>query len=654
MSGQLKIKKSLTALDVAVIAKELNSILTNSLIDNVYGLEDVNSLLLKLKLANGEITYLIIEGGSRINLTRHITTGTSKGRVGVFRRYLRGGRVYEVSQYGFERILEMYVKSSGKDIKIVVELLPRGVISVVEKDTGKVLVNTVDLNLKDRVLHPGLVYAYPPTFPNFLELSFNEFYEKLRIDREVGKSLVKSLGLPPELVNEVLDEDIRKKSVSELTVEEAHNIYLSLRNFIESAVNNPQPVVVICDSTPTHFYPFKPLKIKHSDNCVLMDFKTFNEALDEYFTSISTKKEVGEGVEHEKRKLEKTLDKVRTELSDAKRRYSEVDLKLKIVEERYAELEGMWSCVYDVVKRYGWGKVRELCKVDEVFSNEGVYVINLNGLKLTFNILEDFKTQYFNLKRELKQLEEKIRKAEEKALEIEKSLKEVTEVEKEKLTRKTLLKEVQWYSNYHWIRTTNGFLAIGGRDAQQNEKIVRKYLSDRDIFMHADVHGASAFVILTEGREPQEVDLKEVAVLAASYSRGWTTGLTSVDVFWVWGSQVSKAAPPGQYLPKGSFMIYGQKNFIKNVVLKLSLGLKVIDEKYYEIVVGPEDLVSKSCITYITLTPGDEEPNSIAREFLKHIKDKTPYDPRDLNEDYLIRFIPGRSTIINFSPLSKC
>ncbi len=654
MSEQSKIKKSLTALDVAVIARELNSILMNSLIDNVYGLS-INSLLLKLKLVNGETAYLILEGGSRANLTRHVTTGTSKGRVSIFRRYLRGGRIYEIFQHGFERILEISVRLSDKNVKVVVELLPRGVIAVVEEGTGKVLINTIDLNLKDRVLRPGLIYTYPPKFPNFLELSFNEFYENLRKDGEVGKNLVRFLGLPPELINEVLDEEIRKKNVNEVREEEAYNIYLSLKNFIMSVINSPQPVIVVCDSTPTHFYSFKPLKIKYSRNCTFVEFKTLNEALDEYFSTISIKTEAKESFEQEKQKLEKTLEKVRMELTDAIQKHSEISSKLKVIEERYAELEGIWLCVYDTVKKYGWDKVKDFCKVDEVHSSKGIYVINLEGLKLTFNVFEDFKTQYFNLKRELKQLDEKIRKAKEKASEIEESLSKIAEVEKERSTRKTLLKEVRWFTNYHWIRTTNGFLAIGGRDAQQNEKIVRKYLTDKDIFMHADVHGASAFVILTEGRMPQEVDLNEVAVLAASYSKGWSAGLTSVDVFWVWGSQVSKAAPAGQYLPKGSFMIYGQKNFIKNVVLKLSLGLKVNNEKYYEIVVGPEDLVKKSCVVYMTLIPGDEEPISIAKKFIKYIKDRTPYDPQDLNEDYLIRFIPGRSTILNLctSALNK-
>lgn len=43
--------------------------------------------------------------------------------------------------------------------------------------------------------------------------------------------------------------------------------------------------------------------------------------------------------------------------------------------------------------------------------------------------------------------------------------------------------------------------------------------------------------------------------------------------WWVYDHQVSKSAPSGEYLPTGSFMIRGKKNFLNPPKLELGLGL---------------------------------------------------------------------------------
>ncbi|MEM4594143.1 MAG: hypothetical protein QXU80_03840, partial [Zestosphaera sp.] len=67
-SEHVKVKKSLSSLDVAVIVKELSELIVNSRIDNVFRVGD-NSLLLKLVLSEGKHAHLIIEGGARVSLT---------------------------------------------------------------------------------------------------------------------------------------------------------------------------------------------------------------------------------------------------------------------------------------------------------------------------------------------------------------------------------------------------------------------------------------------------------------------------------------------------------------------------------------------------------------------------------------------------------
>jgi predicted ribosome quality control (RQC) complex YloA/Tae2 family protein len=64
---------------------------------------------------------------------------------------------------------------------------------------------------------------------------------------------------------------------------------------------------------------------------------------------------------------------------------------------------------------------------------------------------------------------------------------------------------------------------IGGRDAQQNEVIVKKYLKANDIYMHADVHGASSVVIKNPSAQPiPPTTLLQAATMTICRSSAWT------------------------------------------------------------------------------------------------------------------------------------
>lgn len=102
--------------------------------------------------------------------------------------------------------------------------------------------------------------------------------------------------------------------------------------------------------------------------------------------------------------------------------------------------------------------------------------------------------------------------------------------------------------------------------------------------MHADVHGAATVVIrnymsipATGTAIPQycrisDVTLQQAAVFALCHSVSWDNNLIN-KVYWVFDYQVSKTAPTGEYLPTGSFMIRGKKNYLAPYRLELGVGL---------------------------------------------------------------------------------
>lgn len=108
------------------------------------------------------------------------------------------------------------------------------------------------------------------------------------------------------------------------------------------------------------------------------------------------------------------------------------------------------------------------------------------------------------------------------------------------------------------VFTGEDFLVIAGKSADDNERIVHRHLDEKDIYVHADIHGGASGVIKTYGREPAESSLNEACRFVACFSKAWGC-IGSCDAYWVRADQVTKKPPSGQFLTKGSFMIYGKR-----------------------------------------------------------------------------------------------
>lgn len=204
----------------------------------------------------------------------------------------------------------------------------------------------------------------------------------------------------------------------------------------------------------------------------------------------------------------------------------------------------------------------------------------------------------------------------------EKEYKEKKPIVKEKTTKK-------WFEAFRWFTSSENFLAAGGKDATSNEVLIKKQTSGNDLVFHSDIFG-SPFYVIKDGTKAGEKTLQETAHICASYSRAWKDGLGSCDVYCVGSEQVSKTPKSGEFLQKGSFMIYGERRWFKNTELKIYLGFQG-NEVFLR--GSPEGLEH-----YVCIIPGNEKAKEIAEKIRKANKRKNIVSDF-LNED-IIKFIP--------------
>ncbi|NXD53531.1 NEMF factor, partial [Corvus moneduloides] len=186
--------------------------------------------------------------------------------------------------------------------------------------------------------------------------------------------------------------------------------------------------------------------------------------------------------------------------------------------------------------------------------------------------------KYYDHKRHAAKKTQKTVEAAEKAFKSAEKKTKQTLREVQTVTTIQKARKVYW-QKFLWFISSENYLVIAGRDQQQNELIVKRYLKPGDIYVHADLHGATSCVIKNPSGEPiPPRTLTEAGTMALCYSAAWDARVVT-SAWWVTHSQVSKTAPTGEYLTTGSFMIRGKKNFLPPSYLMMGFSfLFKVDE----------------------------------------------------------------------------
>eukprot|EP00581_Thalassiosira_minuscula_P003102 CAMPEP_0183746706 /NCGR_PEP_ID=MMETSP0737-20130205/66895_1 /TAXON_ID=385413 /ORGANISM="Thalassiosira miniscula, Strain CCMP1093" /LENGTH=1321 /DNA_ID=CAMNT_0025982409 /DNA_START=49 /DNA_END=4013 /DNA_ORIENTATION=+ len=139
-----------------------------------------------------------------------------------------------------------------------------------------------------------------------------------------------------------------------------------------------------------------------------------------------------------------------------------------------------------------------------------------------------------------------------------------------------------WFEKFAWFITSDNYLVVAGKDAQQNEQLVKRYLRPGDAYLHAEVHGAATCILRAKRRRRKDGKtqviplsdqaLREAGTFTICRSSAWSSKMVT-SAYWVESHQVSKTAPTGEYLTVGSFMIRGRKNFLPASSLEMGLAV---------------------------------------------------------------------------------
>ncbi len=652
--------KSMSNVDIFTVSDELNNLLTGARVDKSFQpTKDI--VVMRFHVAGTGRVDLVMQCGSRIHTSKYPLENPTNPPTFpmLLRKRVKGAHVVSVTQHNFDRVVEIKVKKD-KYYTIVVELFDKGNIILLDEENNIILPlkrkhwSTRDISSKKEYIFPEERGINP------INVSEDEF-KKIFIETE--SDVVRTLainGFGSLYAEEIIERaneitEINKNTSNEdLTSEQLSALYKSLNDLFDILKNEEYKPQIVKDGRKEDVLPLDLVKYEGFEKTY---YENFNEACDEFYSKKvnSDIKDVKERAWNKKvNKFEKRLRMQEETLDNFNKTIETSQYKGELIYSNYTTIENLINVVNSAIsKDYSFkeiGKILKKAKDDgmeeaqlfESIDKMGILTLKIEDTSITIDpklsIPENAESYYEKAKKAKKKTKGAIIAIEntKKQLEKIKSKKELA-MENISIPKKREKKNLKWYEKLRWFITSDNTLVVAGRDAGTNEAVVKKYLDNNDIYLHADIHGASSTVIKLESKSLNDTILKESGEFAASFSSAWTKGFNTQDVFWVYPDQVSKTPEAGEFLAKGSFVIRGNRNYIRSAKVKIAIG--IVDYEGKRIMAGPVEALEAHCENYVVLKPGYTKKEAIAKKIL-----------HEINEDELISL----DDIIRVLPSGKC
>ncbi len=679
-------KKEFSSFDIAAVIKELKNTLDQSRVNNIYQLDE-KTVIFKLHKTDMPPLRLVMEAGRRLHVTSYAEENPAEPPAFcmALRKYLRNAWVAGIDQFEFERIVTIRFRTKTGVLKLVLELFGDG--NLILTNEQNVIIHALAFKkMRDRnILHNVVLELPPSSGKNPFKVTQTELGETLKNagETEVVRSLARFLGVGGVYAEEILlGANVDKiKHCNVLTSEEVSLIYETLQTLL-TAVSGGNLEAAIVLSEDGEFLDVSPIKLKRYEDFKTQGYQTFNQALDEFYLRVTVAERAVNHLEVDK--LKKETERLSRMVTEQEKSSHEDEAKSEhdklIGDTIYAHFNELQKFQEQLLKAnqngHEWNTIiTTVMAAKKTGKPPAVYVESFDGKNLALNLGIDSFHFSFNLRDSLfdnanryyehgKLAKDKsqgalfaLQDSKRKLAKIERELAEAEELKSLKPAeimealskRKIEMENKEWYEKFRWFITSDGFLVVAGKDTVSNEVLVKKYAKQEDAVFHAEITGAPFVVVKSEGKPISEQALREAGDFAASYSRAWRENAGSADVYWVKVDQLSKSGPSGESVPHGAFFVVGKRNWMRNVPLRVAVGIIVGEETSF--IGGPVDSVKTKTKAYIVILPGDMMGKDLLKQILKSLMLKLSREQREkagkTSIEQVREFVPYTKGMIN-------
>ena len=569
-------KFCLSLVDVYKVVPSLNEHCVGKRVNTIYSLSN-KTILIKLS----DKTKILIDIGNKMYLTTYdVPTNAKTHQIQILlRQHLLNRIVLDIVQINFDRVVEIHF---NLDYKLRIELYGTGNLAFYKSDE--------------------LLYEYQKSPPPKEALKAPKSKLNLIEDPSILSDLFTDDTLPSKTAfNKFLSSFDYGKELNSLIVSQiSSKSDFPIISQINHLIQEPATLGYVYYKRDTDqlllddIHTVSSVPLSNLSNLIEKQFPSFSLAMDTYFSQVEQAKVV-----QKQQSSKLALDK---KFSDAKidqqRRMTELQFDIDLCNLHATKIQEYTVPVTRILQLINsaletgmdWNKVEQVLELDKIRFKELEMVQQLllkdNKVKIVLDevpiVLELSKSDFQNVQSfydKQKLLTDKLRRTElaysHSIKNIQKSINsQQNKIEHFFKNKQILQKRVNfWFEKFHFFTTTDGYLVIAGRDAHQNELIVKRYMNKTDIYVHCDAASSPSCLIKSiNNNDIPSRSVSEAGQFVVCLSKSWETKVVG-SAYYVHPYQVSLTAPTGEYLKTGSFMIRGKKNYLPPVQLILGFGI---------------------------------------------------------------------------------
>ncbi|AZH26428.1 ribosome rescue protein RqcH [Haloplanus aerogenes] len=696
-------KRELTSVDLAALVTELNRY-EGAKVDKAY-LYDDDLLRFRMRDFDRGRVELLIEVGDvkRAHVADPDHVADAPGRPPNFAMMLRnrlsGADFAGVEQYEFDRILVFEFEREDANTRIVAELFGQGNVAVLD-ESGEVIRSLETVRLKSRTVAPGSQYGFPESRLHPLNVGYDAFVRRMEeSDTDVVRTLATQLNFGGLYGEEICSRAGVDKAldIADADDEAYRALYDAIGRLAERLREGDfDPRIYLEDDRVVDVTPF-PLHEREGLDEEAYD--SFNAAVDDYFYRFEREPEEEKTgterpdfeaeiakqeriIEQQEGAIEGFEEEAEAERERAEALYANYDLVDEIISTvRDAREAGHgWDAIEETLAEGAERGIPAAEAVVDMNPKEGMVTIDLDGTRVPVDPSMGVEKNADRRYQEAKRVEEKKEGAlaaientreeleaakrrreeweagDEGEGEDEDESEEPRDVDWLSMSSVPIKQPEHWYEDFRWFHTSDGFLVVGGRNADENEALVKKYMEGNDRFFHAQAHGGPVTVLKATGpsEKARDVDfpqssLDEAAQFAVAYSSVWKDGRFAGDAYMVEPDQVSKTPESGEYIEKGGFVIRGDRTYFRDVSASVAVGIQCEPET--RVIGGPPSAVEPQAAASLRLEPGKFAQNDAAKMCYRKFKERFADDSfvrKIASPDRIQEFLPpGGSDIVD-------
>jgi len=622
---------NLAGIELRYLVNEIGRITGGYYVSNIYGITK-NSLLFKLHHPEREDVFMMLSTAGIWTTSRKIDPIEPNRMLKRLRNDLLRAKIVRAEQIEAERIVYLTFSNFEKEFVLVSELFGDGNLILCNSDM-KILALLHSIEVRHRKLAVGLRYNPPPSNSlNIFDVRKEHFEEITKSEIESVRWLGRSLGFPKKYAEEIFHRAgiDPKKQTNTVSEEEIERLYSTTRQLVQDIVGGNHKCIIVRREGSSEIYP-----LEIATQAGAEPVSSFMEGLDRVFTEDI----VDAGRTIRSSATDKKIQEYQSQLEEQNKAIETVKQRSGQITAAAKAIMGFGAAgILSIEDRQAIGP---LGQVDaELVTLKGVPYIRVLDEKIEINPqspLQSIASALFNEAKKqsnaVSAIEEQRRRTEKRIAKLQSQPGGGEGVGFQEIAKRT------WFQRYRWFFTSDSMMAVGGRDSSSNSAVIRKHLEKNDKVFHAEIFG-SPFFILKNSADATSASLSEVAHATVCFSRAWREAMYGMSSYWVSPEQVKKAAPSGQFLPKGSFIVDGQRNFVKIASLRLAVGIVRYNDSFL-LTCGPPGPIKKQSVCYAMIEPSSGDMAEAAKRIRLEFTKVHEEIARPISLDEFVRVLPA-------------